>query len=52
MVNFLTMLDGVEESVGGSVESVGKAIGDLLVKHWKSVGIYLLKGKALMYVFP
>ena len=28
-MNFLTTLDCVEESVGGSVESVGKAVGDL-----------------------
>ena len=34
----MTMLDCVEESIGGSVGSVGKAIGNLLVKHWKSVG--------------
>ena len=32
------MCDCVEESIGGSVESVGKAVGDPLVKCWKSVG--------------
>ena len=31
-------LDFVEESVGGSVGSVGKAVGNRLVKHWESVG--------------
>ena len=40
-------LDCVEESVG----SVGKAVGDPLGKRWKSVGIYPLNGKALVYVF-
>jgi len=30
----MTVLDCVEESVGGSVRSVGKAVGDLLVNHW------------------
>ena len=34
----MTTLDFVEESVGGSVGSVGKAIGNLLVKRWKNVG--------------
>ena len=43
----MTTLDCVEESVG----SVGKAVGDLLGKRWKSVGIYPLNGKALVYVF-
>ena len=47
-MNFMTTLDCVEESIG----SVGKAVGNPLVKRWKSVGIYLLNGKALVYVFP
>ena len=50
-MNFLTVLDCVEESVGGSVKSVGKAVGDPLVERWKSVGIYPFNGKALEYVF-
>ena len=47
--------DRVEESVGRSVGSVGKAVGDplgkALEKRWASVGIYPLNGKALVYVF-
>ena len=31
-------LDRVEESVGRSVGSVGKAVGDPLVTRWESVG--------------
>ena len=31
-------LDCVEEGVGGSIGSVGKAVGNPLVKHWESVG--------------
>jgi len=51
------MLDCVEESVGGSVRRVGKAVGDLLENLWylkglgkrrKSVGIYPLNGKVLV----
>ena len=34
----MTTLDCVEESVGRSIGSVGKAVGDLLGKRWKSVG--------------
>ena len=37
-MNFMTTLDYVEEGVGGSVGSVGKAVGNLLLKHWESVG--------------
>ena len=48
----MTTLDCVEESVHGSIASVGKAVGDPLGKRWESVGIYLLKGKALVYIFP
>ena len=48
----MTTLDCVEESVGGSVGSVGKAVGDPLVKRWESVGIYPFNGKVLVYVFP
>jgi len=47
----MTTLDCVEESIGRSVGSVGKAVGDPLGKRWKSVGIYPLNGKALVYVF-
>ena len=46
----MTTLDCVEESVGRSVGSVGKAVGDPLGKRWKSVGIYPLNRKALVYV--
>ena len=49
---FMTMLAFVEESVGGSIGSVGKAVGNPLGKRWKSVGIYPLNGKVLVYVFP
>ena len=61
---FMTTLAFVEESVGGSIGSVGKAVGNPLGKRWKcwnlpverksvgSVGIYPLNGKALVYVFP
>ena len=34
----MTTLDCVEESVGRSIGSVGKAVGDPLGKHWESVG--------------
>ena len=34
----MTTLDCVEENVGGSIESVGKAVGDPLVTHCKSIG--------------
>ena len=37
-MNFMTTLDCVEESIGGSVGGVGKAVGDLLVKRWESIG--------------
>ena len=45
----MTTLDCVEEGVGGSIGSVGKAIGDPLGKCWKIVGIYPLNGKAFMF---
>ena len=39
----MTTLDCGEESVGGSVGSVGKAVGDPFVTHWESVGKALEK---------
>ena len=37
-MNCMTTLDCVEESIGRSIGSVGKVIGDPLLKHWKSDG--------------
>ena len=37
-MNFMTTFDCVEESVGGSVGSVGKAIRNPLVTRWGSIG--------------
>ena len=51
VANFMRTLDRVEGSVGRSVGSVGKAVGDPLGKRWKSVWIYPLTGKVLVYVF-
>ena len=48
----MTTLDCVEERVGGSAGAVGKAVGNPLVKRWKSVGIYPLNGKADSVRFP
>ena len=34
----MTTLDFVEESIDGSIGSVGKAVGNPLGKRWKNVG--------------
>lgn len=50
------------KSIGISVEGIVilvhflldkhcQSIGEMLGNHWQSVGVYMLNGKALLYVF-
>ena len=56
----MTTFDCVEESICGSDESVGKAVGNPLVKCWESVGkafekcwnLPIERKSVLVYVFP